>query len=135
MGRGSVRSGAPTTGTQAASGADNDLTDPRIILFDPPVRPCIVTHHGLNDELLVKVNTELNGTVSKIFSQADGLGHFVIPPKNTDFLADASNGPPTGSANNVDVSCGGQIAVHSVSFCTTNGSDDLDDVSVVGFSP
>lgn len=135
MGRGSVRAGAPNTGTQAADGTDNSLVDPRIILFTPGVRPCIVTHHGVNDELLVKVNTELNGVVSEVFSQAAGLGHFVIPPKNTDFLADGSDGPPTGSANQVDVSCGGQIAVHSVSFCTTNASDDLDDVSVVGFSP
>ncbi len=135
MGRGSVRAGAPTTGTTAADGTDNSLTDPRIILFKPGVRPCIVTHHGVNDELLIKVNTELNGTVSEVFSQAAGLGHFVLPPKNTDFLADASDGPPTGSANQVDVSCGGQIAVHSVSFCTTHASDDLDDVSVVGFSP
>ncbi len=129
------RTGAPSTGTQAADGTDNDLTDPRIILFDPPVRPCIVTHHGVNEELLVKINTELNGTVSETFSQANGLGHFVLPPKNTDFLADASDGPPTGSENHVDVSLGGQIAVHSVSFATTSGSDDLDDVSVVGWPP
>lgn len=133
MGRGTVRAGAPITGTTAADGADNDLTDPRIIIFDPPVRPCIVTHHGQNDELLVKINTELSGTVSETFTQANGLGHFVIPPKIK--LADASVDPPDGSANHVDVSCGGQIAVHSVSFCTTNASDDLDDVSVVGWKP
>lgn len=125
------RTGAPTTGTQAAAGADNDLTDPRIITFVRPVSPCIVTHHGQNDELLVKVNVELNGTVSETFTQANGLGHFVIPPKIK--LADASVDPPDGSANHVDVSMGGQLAVHSVSFCTTNASDDLDDVSVVGW--
>lgn len=138
MGRGSVRTGAPTTGTTAANGTDNSLVLPRIILFEPGVRPCIVTHHGVNEELLVKVNTELNGTVSNDFdndSDDDGIGHFVIPPKNTDFLADASDGPPTGAANQVDVSMGGQIAVHSVSFCTRHANDDLDDVSVVGFSP
>ncbi len=129
------RSGAPTTGTQAVAGTDDDLTDPRIITFRRPVSPCIVTHHGVNDELLVKVNTEVLGVaaVTETFTQANGLGHFVIPPKNTDFLTDGSDGPPTGSANHVDVSCGGQIAVHSVSFCTTHASDDLDDVSVVGW--
>jgi hypothetical protein len=137
MGRGTVRSGAPATGTRAVDGTDDSLTLPRVITFDPPVRPCIVTHHGTNDELLVKVNTEVLGvtTVTETFSQDNGLGHFVLPPKNTDFLADASDGPPTGSANHVDVSCGGQVAVHSVAFCTTHASDDLDDVSVIGFSP
>lgn len=130
-----VRTGAPSTGTKAAAGTDNDLTDPRIILFDKSARPCIVTNHCTNAEVLVKINTELGGAVSETFTQANGLGHFVIPPKNTDFLADASDGPPTGSANHVDVSMGGQVAVHSVSFCTTHASDDLDDVSVVGFPP
>jgi hypothetical protein len=91
-----------------------------------------VTHHGQNDELLVKVNVEVNGTVSEVFSAATGLGHFVIPPKIT--LADAAKDPPEGSACHVDVSCGGQLFVHSVSFCTTNAGDDLDDVSVVGWN-
>lgn len=127
------RSGAPVTGTTAADGTDNSLVLPRIITFSKPVSPCIVTHHGVNDELLVKVNTEnkSGGTVTETFSQANGLGHFVIPPKVT--FADASKDPPEGSANYVDVSMGGQLAVESVSFCTTNGSDDLDDVSVVGW--
>ena len=133
MGRGSVRAGAPTTGETVANGTDNSLILPRIILFDPPVRPCIVTNHVQNDEILVKVNTELSGSVSEVFSAAKGLGHFVIPPKIK--LADASVNPPDGSANERDVSLGGQIAVHSVSFVTTDGNDDLDDVSVVGFAP
>lgn len=129
------RAGAPVTGTEVASGTDDSLVLPRIITFSKPVSPCIVTHHGTNDELLVKVNTEINseGTVTETFSAANGLGHFVIPPKNTDFLADTGDGPPTGSACHVDVSCGGLIAVESVSFCTTHASDDLDDVSVVGW--
>jgi hypothetical protein len=128
-----TRSGAPSTGTQAAAGTDDSLVLPRIILFRNPVRPCIVTNHCTNSELLVKVNTELNGTVSETFSAANGLGHFVIPPKETKFVADGGTDAPDGSANWVDVSCGGQIAVHSVSFCTTHQADDLDDVSVVGF--
>lgn len=131
MGRGSLRAGAPSTGTEVASGTDNDLTDPRIIIFAAPVRPCIVTNHCTNQELLVKINTELNGTVSETFSQANGLGHFVIPPKST--KADASKDHPEGGENWVDVSLGGQVSIHSVAFATTNAGDDLDDVSVVGW--
>lgn len=131
MGR--VRSGAPTSGTVAAEGSDNSLTDPRIILFDPPVRPCIVTNHCVLDEIVVKVNTETSGTVSEKFEVANGLGHFIIPPRAT--LADTSKDPPEGGECWVDVSMGGQIVVHSVSFCTRDGSDDLADVSVVGFAP
>lgn len=128
-----TRAGAPNTGTEVASGTDNSLTDPRIILFSNPVRPCIVTNHCTNREILVKVNTELNGTVSETFTAVNGLGHFVIPPKETKFVADGGTDAPDGGARHVDVSLGGQIAVHSVSFCTTDSSDDLDDVSVVGW--
>jgi hypothetical protein len=117
-----------------AAGTDNDLTDPRIITFDKPTRPVIVTNHCTNSELLVKVNVEVNGTVSETFTQANGLGHFVIPPKETKFVADGGTEAPDGGTRHVDVSLGGQIAVHSVSFCTTHVSDDLDDVSVVGWS-
>lgn len=125
-----TRTGAPVTGTQAAAGTDNSLVLPRIILFAKPCRPCIVTNHGATDEILVKVNTELNGTVSEVFSAALGLGHFVIPPKVT--LNDAGKGPPEGGECWVDVSMGGALAIHSVSIVTVNG--DLDDVSVVGWN-
>jgi hypothetical protein len=136
MGRGTIRAGAPTTGTQAADGTDNDLTDPRIILFDPAARPCIVTNHCTNSEVLVKVNTvEVSGVASETFTQANGLGHFVIPPKETKFVADGGTEAPDGGARHVDVSCVGQIIVHSVAICTTHASDDLDDVSVVGWGP
>ena len=134
MALGRTRAGTPTEGTQVAAGSDNSLTDPRIILFDPPCRPCIVTNHGATDEILVKVNTELNGTVSNDFDNDgddDGLGHFVIPPRVT--LADASKDPPEGGECYVDVSMGGLITVHSVSIATVGG--DLDDVSVVGWKP
>jgi hypothetical protein len=125
------RTGAPVTGTVAAAGTDNSLTLPRIIVFDRPVSPCIVTNHGATDEILVKVNVETKDAtaVTEVFSQAAGLGHFVIPPKVT--LADAAKDPPEGGECHKDVSCGGQIAVHSVSICTVGG--DLDDVSVVGW--
>jgi len=135
MGLGRARTGAPTTGTQAAPGTDDSLVLPRIITFQKPVRPCIVTNHCTNAEILIKVNVEVKdaSAVTEVFSQAAGLGHFVIPPKVTDFLTPAAEGPPTGSPCSVDVSLGGQIAVHSVSFVTTDSGDDLDDVSVVGF--
>jgi len=122
------RSGAPVYGTVVAGGTDNSLLLPRIIVFDRPCSPCIVTNHGATDEILVKVNVELNGIVSEVFA-APYLGHFVIPPKVT--LADAAKDPPEGGECYCDISCGGQIAVHSVSFCTVNG--DLDDISVVGW--
>lgn len=136
MALGKARSGIPLEGTTAANGTDNSLTAPRIIIFDTPARPCIVTNHCQNSEILVKINTELNGTVSNDFdndSDDDGLGHFVIPPKVT--LVDASKDPPEGGECWVDVSLGGLVTVHSVSFVTTHASDDLDEVSVVGWRP
>lgn len=125
------RTGAPISGTVAANGTDGSLTLPRIFTFARPVSPCIVTNHGLTDEILVKVNVETKDAtaVSEVFSQAAGLGHIVIPPKAT--LADASKDPPEGGECYRDVSMGGLIAVHSVSVVTVNG--DLDDVSVVGW--
>lgn len=122
MGRGSVRTGAPTQGTQAAAGTDNSLTDPRIIIFSPGVRPCwirlaasltVATSH-----VLVKINTELDGTVSDDFSTGTPA-HLTL----------------SSTSETVDLSDGGQLQVHSVSFVTQNANDDLDDVMVVGFSP
>lgn len=126
------RTGAPVSGTVAADGTTNSLLLPRIILFDRPVSPCIVTNHCLVSQIVVKVNVELNGVVSETFA-APKLGQFVIPPKRENFVADGGTGPPTHGPNQFDVSCGGQIAVHSVSFCTTDGGDSLDDVSVDGW--
>jgi len=134
MGLGTVRAGAPVKGTTAADGTDGSLTLPRIILFDPPVRPCIVTNHCTGGEILVKVNTELSGTVSETFSAANGLGHVIIPPNIT--LADAAKDHPEGGARWADVSFGGLVAVHSVAISTVGQSGhDLDDVSVIGFEP
>ena len=122
MGVGSVRAGAPVTGTTAANGTDNSLTDPRIILFDPGLRPCIVANGtGNGNNIRVKCNTELTGTVSDDFdndSDDTGPGFFSVSDGET-----------------IDVSIGGRIAVHSVSFVTLAGGDDLDDVSVVGWAP
>ena len=134
MGLGTVRAGAPTSGTTAADGTDGSLTDPRIIIFDPPVRPCIVANHCTGGEILVKVNTELNGTVSETFSAANGLGHVIIPPNVT--AADVSKDYPEGGPRWADVSFGGLVAVHSVAISTVGqGNHDLDDVSVIGFEP
>lgn len=127
MGRGSVRAGAPVEGTTEANGTDNSLTDPRIIIFDPPVRPCIVTNHNTNERCLIKVNAETNGTVSNDFdndSDDDGSGHMVGP---LTIVGAAAQNP------GVDVSLDGQVAVHSVSLATTHANDDLDNISVVGW--
>ncbi len=86
---------------------------------------------------MVKVNVETTGTVSEAFDAAPNLGHFIIPPAIiTDFeTAGVDTARPAEcGANWVDVSCGGQIGVHSVSIVTQNAGDDLDDVSVVGWS-
>jgi hypothetical protein len=122
MGRGSVRAGAPTQGTQAAAGTDNSLTDPRIVIFAPGVRPCWVRLASpltvATSHVLVKVNTETDGTVSDDFSTGTPA-HLTL----------------SSTSETVDLSDGGQIVVHSVSFVTQNASDDLDDVMLVGFSP
>jgi hypothetical protein len=138
-----VLSGQPINGQATkyvkAAGTDNDPTDPRIIVFGEPVRPCIVTNHCTNASIVVKVNTEANGTVSNDFDNDtgdDGLGHIIIPPASvTDYdSADGDEVRPTESAPWVDVSLGGQLCVSSVSIATQHASDDLDDVSVVGWT-
>lgn len=125
------RSGAPTSGTVVAEGTAGDVSDPRIILFDKPCSPVIVTSHTAAfkaHEVSVKVNTELDGTCVSPFTQAAGLGHFVLPVKRTE--ADLWKAAKEGGEVHVDVSCGGQLAVHSVSFTMLG---DLDDISVRGW--
>ncbi len=118
MGR--IRVGAPVTGTQVAAGTDNSLTDPRIILFSKPVRPCIVANGtGNGNNIRIKVNTETDGTVSNDFdndADDDGPGHITIIDGET-----------------ADASIGGNLAVHSISVVTLAGADDLDLVTVVGW--
>lgn len=118
MGR--IRVGAPVPGTQEAAGSDDSLTDPRIIIFSNPVRPCIVANGtGNGNNIRVKVNTELNGTVSNDFdndSDDDGPGHISIIDGET-----------------ADVSLGNNVSVHSVSIVTLDAADDLDLVTVVGW--
>lgn len=122
MGRGSVRAGSPVQGTTAASGTDNSLTDPRIILFPKPVRPCIIMNGtGNGNNILAKINAELTGTVSNDFdndSDDDGPGHLTII-----------------DGESADASIGGALSVNSVSFVTLDASDDLDKVTVIGWAP
>lgn len=124
MGR--IRAGAPVTGTVVNAGSDNDLTDPRIIVFDPPVRPCLVKNHNTNERVLIKINVEppdSDGTVTEDFQAANGAGHMDVPPTT---VANTDRGT-------VDASLNGLITVHSISIATTNAGDDLDSVSVVGW--
>ena len=118
MGR--IRTGPAIQGTQAADGTDGSLTDPRIVLFKPYVRPCIVMNGTGNGNVIrVKVNAELDGTVTNDFdndTDDDGPGYITIADGET-----------------ADASLGGLVAVHSVSFVTTDGGDDLDNVAVVGW--
>jgi hypothetical protein len=120
MGLGKARVGASVQGTEAASGTDNSLTDPRIVLFAQPVRPCIVANGtGNGNAIRIKVNAELNGTVSNDFdndADDDGPGHITILDGET-----------------ADASIGGCLSVHSVSIVTLDAADDLDLVTVVGW--
>ena len=118
MGR--IRTGVAIQATQANDGTDGSLTDPRIMLFEPYVRPCIVMNGTGNGNVIrVKVNAEIDGTVTNDFdndADDDGPGYLTI--------ADGAT---------ADASFGGLVAVHSISFITTAGGDDLDDVAVVGW--
>ncbi len=122
MGRGSVRAGAPVTGTQAAAGTDNSLTDPRIITFSPNVRPCLVrlaaAVDGAGAPVLIKVNTEVDENVSDDFNTGT-KAHYALSAITT----------------TIDVSEGGQVSVRSISIATQHNDDDLDDVMVAGYEP
>lgn len=122
MGQGTVRAGAPVQGTVAASGTDNNLLDPRIIIFDPPVRPCwlrlTVALQATTAPVLVKINTETDGAVTDDFDSGTEA-HLTL----------------SSILETADVSNGSVIAVHSISFATQDASDGLDDVMVVGFAP
>lgn len=122
MGR--VRTGAPVQGTQVAAGTDNSLTDPRIIRFDTPVRPCIVANGtGNGNNIRIKVNTEVDRTVDTVTNDFDndadddGPGHITII-----------------DGESADASIGGTLGVESISIVTLDGADDLDLVTVVGWN-
>jgi hypothetical protein len=117
MGKGSVRSGTSTVPTTIASGTDGSPVLPRIVEFTEYARPCVVYNNtGNNNVIRVKVNatddTDFSG------ASTDGIGHFPILD---------------GTAT--DVSMGGILDVHRISFVTIAGGDDLDDVEVHGWLP
>lgn len=118
MGR--IRSQSAVQGTVVADGADNDETDPRIILFSAYVRPCIIMNGTGNGNVIrAKINAETDGTVSNDFdndSDDDGPGYVTVADGET-----------------ADLSLNGQLCVTSVSFITTDAGDDLDNVAVVGW--
>lgn len=119
MGR--IRTGTSIQGTTVASGTDGSTTDPRIVVFDDYVRPCIVMNGtGNGNDVQVKMNAETSATVSNDFdndSDDDGPGYVTVADGET-----------------VDVSLNGQLCVFSVSFITTDAGDDLDNVAVVGWT-
>lgn len=117
MGQGSVRGGAPTSPTMVSSGADGNLTNPRVFTFDPYARPVILFNKtGGSKVILVKINatddTDFGG------SSDDGTGHF-----------------PIKDGESAEISLGGILNIHRVSFVTTDGADDLDKVNLTGWRP
>lgn len=116
MGRGTVRAGTSIQGTTTSAGTDGDSTDPRVVTFDPYVRPVIVHNNTGNDNAIF---VKLNATAATDFGGAsdDGAGHF-----------------PINDGAAVEVSLGGLVDVGRISFVTAQG-DDLDNVVVVGWRP
>lgn len=112
-----IRAGAATRSTIQSSGTDGSATLPRVFVFDPYARPCIVRNAtGNGRHIIVKLNatddTDFGGVSD------DGLGYFRI----NDGWA-------------VEVSMRGDLCVERVSVITTDAGDDLDLVSVVGWLP
>lgn len=113
MGR--IRTGKPILPIVSNLGTDGSQTDPRVVIFDEPARPCIVFNRtGNGNDILVKVNadddTDFGGPSS------DGPGHFGI-----------------GDGCAAEVSFRGILGIERISFTTGSGSDDLDNVKVVGW--
>lgn len=117
MGRGSVRVGLPTIPTTISSGTDGSATSPRVVEFATYARPCVVYNNTGNGNV---IRVKLNATDAIDFGGGldDGIGHFPI-----------KDGEAT------DVSMGGILDIARVSFVTTAGGDDLDDVEVHGWLP
>ncbi|KKN58719.1 hypothetical protein LCGC14_0548970 [marine sediment metagenome] len=117
------RAGAPVVGTVVNPGTDNSLTNPRIITFSSPVRPCWIRLTGAvqaaTAPVLVKVNVEppnSDGTVTDDFSTGT-KAHLTL----------------SSILETADLSNGGIVAIHSISIATQDGSDDLDDIMIAGF--
>lgn len=113
---GKIRVGEATVPTTISDGADGNVTSPRVLEFPFNTRPVIVHNNtGNTRAILVK----LNATNDSDFGGAsdDGIGHF-----------------PINDGAAVEVSMGGILNVHRVSFVTTDAADDLDDVEVHGWN-
>ncbi len=111
------RAGSSVVPTTTSNGTDGSATVPRVMEFAFYARPCVVYNNtGNNNVIRVKVNatdaTDFGGASS------DGIGHFSVNDQTS-----------------VDVSMGGAVNVERVSFVTTAGGDDLDNVEVHGWIP
>jgi len=116
MGRGVVRAGPAVEPTVTNDGTDNSQTDPRVVEFDTPTRPVIVS---VPATFGASIKVKINAAAANDFdndADDDGPGYFTV-------AAGATR----------EVSLDGQVAVQQVSFITQNAGDDLDDVSVVGW--
>ena len=113
---GLYRSGSAVVPTQTSAGTDGSATLPQVVEFERYTRPCVVYNNTGNGNI---IRVKLNATDATDFGggSSDGAGHFPI-----------KDGEAT------DVSMGGMVNVQRVSFITTAGGDDLDDVEIHGWS-
>lgn len=111
------RAGTSVVPTTTSVGTDGSATVPRVVEFTSYARPCIVYNNTGNGNV---IRVKLNATDATDFGGAssDGVGHFSINDQTA-----------------TDVSMGGGINVKRVSFVTTAGGDDLDNVEVHGWTP
>lgn len=107
-----VRTGPPVVPTQTAAGTDGSATLPRVLEFDTYAGPCIV-HNLTGNSNAIRVKWNSDNT-----DFTDELGYISV-----------NDGTAT------DISMGGLVNIVSVSFITTDGGDDLDNVKVSGWGP
>jgi len=114
-----MRAGSPTVATLITVGTDNDATAPRLVNFGALyAKPCFVsTPIAFSAAVRIKINVPVTDDFSGA-AMVTGPGYYTCAP-----------------GASVDVSLGGLIAVEQVTFITQNAADDLDLVSVVGWTP
>ncbi len=123
MGRGTIRAGAPVAATEAVTGADNDLADPRIVTFDPPVRPCLI-------RLQVAVQATTAPILLLVNAEVVGVTAVTVP-----VTAATATHALSSILETIDLSEGGQVAVHSVSIASQHNDDEITEVVVQGWRP
>ena len=117
MGLGKARAGAAVEPSIETSGTDNDLTAPRVVKFNSSARPVYISIPAtFNASIVVKINA-LAANDFDNDSDDDGPGYFTVAAGETRDLSER-----------------GCVSIERVSFCTQNAGDDLDDVSVVGWT-